>query len=62
MNGSESEPTRVERESQLRARHAALLEYMRSCVRECDWHAVSDAANDLRCVETEMRAFGLSKP
>jgi hypothetical protein len=31
--------------------HAALLAYLLSAVRRKDWHAVSDAANDLRVLE-----------
>lgn len=29
----------------------ALIAYLKSCVERCDWHAVSDAANDLRVLE-----------
>lgn len=31
--------------------HAALVAYLLSAVRRKDWHAVSDAANDLRVLE-----------
>lgn len=31
--------------------HAALVTYLLSAVRRNDWHAVSDAANDLRVLE-----------
>lgn len=31
--------------------HAALVNYLLSAVRRADWHAVSDAANDLRVLE-----------
>lgn len=33
------------------ADHAALVAYLLSAVRRSDWHAVSDAANDLRVLE-----------
>lgn len=32
-------------------RRATLVEYMRDKIDEGDWHAVSDAANDLRVLE-----------
>lgn len=31
----------------------ALINYLRMKVDECDWHAVSDAANDLRVLEAK---------
>lgn len=34
-------------------RHAALVAYLLSAVRRADWHAVSDAANDLRVLESK---------
>lgn len=39
-------------------RHAALVTYMQAKIAEKDWHAVSDAANDLREIEAEERACG----
>ena len=33
--------------------HAALVAYLLSAVRRGDWHAVSDAANDLRVLEAQ---------
>lgn len=33
--------------------HAALVAYLLSAVRRKDWHAVSDAANDLRVMEAK---------
>lgn len=33
--------------------HAALVAYLLSAVRRKDWHAVSDAANDLRVLESK---------
>ena len=33
--------------------HAALVAYLLSAVRRADWHAVSDAANDLRVLEAK---------
>lgn len=35
--------------------HAALTAYLLSAVRRRDWHAVSDAANDLRVLESSRR-------
>lgn len=32
-------------------RRAALIEYLKAKTQEADWHAVSDAANDLRVME-----------
>lgn len=32
-------------------RRSALVEYLKVKTQECDWHAVSDAANDLRVLE-----------
>lgn len=37
------------------ADHAALVAYLLSAVRRSDWHAVSDAANDLRVLEARGR-------
>lgn len=34
-------------------RRAALIEYLKSKTQEADWHAVSDAANDLRVMEAK---------
>lgn len=36
-------------------RKDALITYMRAKIEEGDWHGVSDAANDLRELEVEMR-------
>ena len=38
-------------------RREVLVEYLNSCVKARDWHAVSDAANDIRCVEVELRVL-----
>lgn len=35
--------------------HATLVAYLLSAVRRKDWHAVSDAANDLRVLEASRR-------
>jgi hypothetical protein len=32
-----------------------LLEYMQVMIARSDWHGVSDAANDLRVLEAEMK-------
>lgn len=34
-------------------RRIYLIEYLRVKTQECDWHAVSDAANDLRVLEAK---------
>lgn len=33
-----------------------MIDYLLLCVRENDWHGVSDAANDLRVLEAKMEA------
>jgi hypothetical protein len=35
--------------------HASLIKYLKCKILEGDWHAVSDAANDLRVLEERMR-------
>jgi len=37
-------------------RRAALMEYLMSALSVGDWHAVSDAANDLRVLEAASEA------
>lgn len=37
----------------LEAKIAALIEYLKVKIEERDWHAVSDAANDLRVLEAQ---------
>lgn len=39
----------------LLARRVVLIEYLKMKVDERDWHGVSDAANDLRELEVEIR-------
>lgn len=62
--GDKCEPTPEQerasnpRVTALRSRHAAILAYLHEATAEADWHAVSDAANDLRCVEAELRCLG----
>lgn len=34
--------------SELDSDEATLTAYLLQCVRQCDWHGASDAANDLR--------------
>lgn len=41
----------------LKERHAILVKYLWAKVQEGDWHAVSDAANDLRVLEAKMECF-----
>lgn len=38
-----------------------LISYLKSKTDECDWHAVSDAANDLRVLEERMRKYEKKK-
>lgn len=38
-----------------RRRHTALVAYLQVKLEESDWHGVSDAANDLRVLEAQMR-------
>lgn len=40
---------------QFESRHRTLMAYLLDKAQERDWHGVSDAANDLRCLEVEMR-------
>lgn len=46
-----------DRTEQLSTRRPILIEYLLSCAREQDWHGVSDAANDLREVDAELRGL-----
>lgn len=39
----------------LARRRRMLIAYLLEKADEGDWHGVADAANDLRCVEAEMR-------
>jgi hypothetical protein len=41
----------------LRAERATLLAYLRCRVDNEDWHGVSDAANDIREIEREIRVL-----
>jgi len=38
----------------LKNRQKVLINYLVEKVKECDWHGVSDAANDLRVLEAKM--------
>jgi hypothetical protein len=49
--------TTWERRLEIQARRKALIAYLESAVVEEDWHAVSDAANDLRCADVELRVL-----
>jgi phosphoserine phosphatase len=40
-------------------RHQALIGYLKAKTEENDWHAVSDAANDLRVMEATYNAAAL---
>lgn len=37
---------------------SVLIDYLRMKTDQCDWHGVSDAANDLRVLEAEIAAKG----
>lgn len=37
-------------------RREVLIAYLQAKVFECDWHGVSDAANDLRVLEAQIAA------
>lgn len=37
-------------------RRVVLVDYLKSAVEVCDWHAASDAANDLRVLEAAFKA------
>ena len=50
-------PTRIARLHELRA---ILVAYLEAKTREQDWHGVSDAANDLRELEAELK--GITMP
>jgi len=52
-------PTDGSRKLSLVTRKEALRAYLQAAFQESDWHAVSDAANDLRCVEVELRGLGV---
>jgi hypothetical protein len=58
---SDAPPADSSRRLCLQTRYEALRSYLQTTFAERDWHAVSDAANDLRCVEVELRCLG-AKP
>jgi hypothetical protein len=39
-----------------------LIKYLLAKVEECDWHAVSDAANDLRVLEAREQTSEMNEP
>lgn len=41
-----------------RQQHAILMDYLQTKVENHDWRGVSDAANDLRVLETEAKLLG----
>lgn len=41
----------------LGSQHAAMVNYLKVMLDRSDWHGVSDAANDLREIECEMRTL-----
>lgn len=38
----------------LEEQRAALITYLKAKLEQCDWHGVSDAANDLRVLEAQI--------
>jgi len=58
-SGTPAAPTGGTRKLRLLTRQEALKSYLQAAFQESDWHAVSDAANDLRCVEVELRGWGV---
>jgi hypothetical protein len=59
MTASLSFPIRpdIERKQHLMALHATVIAYLQAKVSDADWHGVSDAANDLREIEAELRGL-----
>lgn len=45
--------------SAFESRRVTLIDYLLDKVYESDWHGVSDAANDLRVLEAEMKVKGV---
>lgn len=43
-------------------RHSTLVTYLKMKVEEADWHAVSDAANDLRVLEVQTQTEPDKRP
>lgn len=43
-------------EAPINSKRDILIEYLKVKVSECDWHGVSDAANDLRVLEAREEA------
>jgi len=48
------------RKAELKIRREALLAYLKTALTEEDWHGVSDAANDLRCADSELKGLSLT--
>jgi len=44
---------RLARAEDYRTKRDILIKYLQVKVSECDWHGVSDAANDLRVMEAQ---------
>ncbi|GEM_PF-4109835 len=40
----------------------ALIRYLMSCISREDWHGASDACNDIRELEAEMKSCACKKP
>jgi hypothetical protein len=45
------------RKEQIRVAITVLKEYLLHKAEECDWHGISDAANDLRVLEAELKGL-----
>lgn len=48
---------KANRLSKLDHRRTVLIAYMKTAIDEQDWHGVSDAANDIREVDAEIRGI-----
>lgn len=43
--------------SDLKLRRLILIDYLKEKLKECDWHGVSDAANDIRVLEERIKVL-----
>lgn len=47
----------TQRVAYLSSMRSTLVAYMRAKIEDSDWHAISDAANDLREVDAELKGL-----
>lgn len=47
-------------EASLHVRRARMIDYLKLKIDEHDWHAVADAAMDLREIEAQLQMFSLN--